>query len=808
MNDKTLVSLINRMTLEEKAALCSGMDAWQTQPIPRLGIPSLRVADGPHGVRVEDLKHQRENDGPNKKATCFPPQCALANSWDPELTRQVGAAIAAECKHHGVGVILGPGVNIKRSPLGGRNFEYYSEDPLLAGRLAAGFITGVQENGVGTSLKHFAVNNQEHLRMSINAAVDDRAFHDIYLRPFEIAVRQAQPDTVMASYNRVRGSYATENRKLLHQQLRLRFGFEGLVMSDWGAVNDRVAALAAGCDLEMPHSGPDNTRAIIRAVESGFLPLDTLDTACWNLLRLIFRRSRAGKAAPAVDWQAHHQLAADALCKSAVLLKNENDLLPLAQDGVRVAVIGELAEKPRFQGGGSSVMNPKKLTSFLAAMKLAGHPFVYAPGYKDGVNATPKMTAAAVAAAEGAKRVLLFLGLPDAYECEGYDRSHMELPAAQTQLLEAVSKANPNVVVVLCCGSPVATPWLGQARALLCLYLGGQALGLAAERLLYGKANPAGKLAESWPKALEDSPCHSWFPMGPAEVSYNESLYVGYRYYSTAGVAVQFPFGYGLSYTGYSYSQLQLSTDVLKEGDPELEITFNVKNTGARDGEEIVQLYLSRLGSKLYQPSQELAGFARVALRAGQSKTVTLRLGYNDLACYDPASGQRVVEAGGYQLQVGASSRDIRLRAELTAEGVSLAPAEIHSAAGPYGCPKNNHFPAQHFAALYGKKLSANTPPRWGHYTATTPLGQMTASPAGRRLLGLSRFVARRVIHFSQDPAAAEKSVQALTHDLPFKNLVMNTSGLIPPGAAGDLLDLCNGRHRFWRFIAGMIQRR
>jgi beta-glucosidase len=718
----------------------------------------------------------------------------------------VGEAIAEECLHYGVGVVLGPGVNIKRSPLGGRGFEYYSEDPLLAGELAAGFITGAQGRGVGTSLKHYAVNSQETCRMSVNAAVDERALFEIYLKPFEIAIKKSGPDTVMASYNRVRGKYASEHRRLLCDILRLRFGFGGVVMTDWGAVNDRIAGLTAGCDLEMPYSGPAHSEAIARAVESGFVGADVLDTACFNLLRLVFRRARAGRPVPAADWQAHHALAAEALAQSAVLLKNEKGFLPLSTAGGRVAVIGELAEKPRYQGAGSSVINPRRLVSFLSAMKAAGRPFVYAAGYSGAGPNTRQMLQAAVAAAKAAEKVLLFLGLPEACECEGYDRTHLDLPAHQLKLLDAVSAANPDVAVVLCCGSPVAVPWLEQVRALLCPHLGGQAVGEGLVRLLYGEANPAGKLAETWPLAVEDTPCYRWFPMGPAEVSYNESIYVGYRYYDTAGKRVRFPFGYGLSYTAFAYSGLSLDTGTLKEGGT-LTATLSVKNTGAVAGDEIVQCYLRFKPSAVFRPAQQLAGFARVSLAPGERKTVRVDVPYGALAWHDAASGADVVESGEYELCVGASSRDIRLRAGFAAEGAALPPA-AGAADGSYGAPKDNTFPARDFAVLYGKPLADNARPRRGAYTATTPLGLMDESPAARRLLRLARFVGRRTLHFSADPAARERAVLASTHDLPFKNFVFNTAGVVGPAAGDALLRLCNGTGSLARFLNLLLRRR
>ena len=805
MDDQKLWELISSMTLKEKAALCSGSDAWHTKGNAKRGIPVLRMADGPHGLRVVDMKHRRQNGGPSRRATCFPPAVTLACAWSEELAGQVGAALAEECLAEGVGLVLGPGVNIKRSPLGGRNFEYFSEDPLLAGELAAGFIRGVQGRGVGTSLKHYAVNSQETHRMSINVAVDDRALFDIYLKAFQIAVRRARPDTIMASYNRLNGTFATENRRLLTEILRLHFGFTGVVVSDWGAVNDRAAALAAGLDLEMPGSGGMNDWAIERAVESGFLTEQALDTACLNLLRLIFRRSRAGKAAPAYDAAAHHRLAADVLCKSAVLLKNDG-ILPLGKNTGRVAIIGELAEKPRYQGGGSSVINPTRVTSFLAAMKAAGQPFVYAPGYR-GDATNPLLLDTAVQAAKQAERVVLFLGLPDNYECESFDREHLSLPPDQLRLIDAVAAANPNVVAVLCCGGPVEAPWLGKVRALLCLHLGGQALGDAAVRLLYGQANPGGKLAESWPLALADSPAHHSFPMGPHEVRYRESIYVGYRYYDTAKKDVLFPFGYGLSYTQYRYSGLVVEDEHLAPDQP-LKLRFRVKNVGGVAGEEIAQVYLARQGSAVFQPEKELLAFRRVALAAGEEKELRFEVPYTALAFYDAASHGPVVEQGRYQLLAGPSSRELPLQAAVAVDGVTLAPAPVSAADGPYAKPVDNSFPEENFLALCGRLPLSNEPPRKGSYDHTTPLSLMRDSATGRLIAGVTRLVSRQAVIFSADKDTNKKAACKIADELPYKNLSSNSMGIISPRVADALLGVCNGQGGWGKVLGAAVAKK
>lgn len=804
-DDRDMLELIRSLSLEEKCALCSGIDFWNTCPIPEKGIPSLRMADGPHGVRIEDARNKKKHGGHSKPATCFPSQVAQACAWDPQLTRQAGQAMAEECLHYGVGLLLGPGVNIKRSVLCGRNFEYYSEDPYLSGKLAIGFIQGAQQAGVGTSLKHFASNSQEYLRMSINSAVDERALFDIYLKAFEMAVTQAHPDTVMASYNRVNGRYATENRRLLTDILRLRLGFQGAVVSDWGAVNNRPAGIAAGLDLEMPGSGGVNDYAILQAVQSGILTEDELDAACWNVLRLVFRRSRADKPAPACNWKAHHELAGKIVEKSAVLLKNDG-MLPLSQDSGRVAVIGQMAEKPRYQGGGSSAVNPKQLDTFLAAMKSAGHPFVYTPGYH-GLETSPSLVAAAVAAAKSAENTLLFLGLPDSYECEGYDRSHMQLPENQLELLRKIHACSKNLCVVLCCGSPVETPWLEDVNSLLCLHLAGQAQGKATVRLLYGQANPSGKLAESWPLQLEDTPAFHHFPMGPNYVSYNESIYVGYRYYDSAKQPVRFPFGFGLSYTRFAYSDLVLSHTHLPEGKT-LQIRCKVTNTGSCAGEEIVQFYYSQKQSVTYQAEKQLAAFARTALlQPGESQEVLVEIPWKQFAFHDTLSSTAVVEAGDYEIFAARSSRDLPLSAPLSLEGVDM-PARGESEAF-YKQISDNSFPQKAFEKIYKQSHTLdNTPPQKGLYHTSTPLGLMTDSRTGRTLLGLAHTIGKLTIHFSKDHLANRKAAYSMTRDLPFKNFVINSSGIISPKAAHGLLEMCNGRPGFGLVIRGLLQKR
>ncbi|MBR0367655.1 MAG: glycoside hydrolase family 3 C-terminal domain-containing protein [Clostridia bacterium] len=657
MNIKTPIS---QMTLEEKAGLCSGADFWHTKAVERLGIPATMVSDGPHGLRKQDDTGDHLGMNDSIKAVCFPAACATAASFDRALLTRMGEAIGDSCQHERLSVVLGPAVNIKRSPLCGRNFEYFSEDPYLTGEIAAAYIQGVQSRNVGTSIKHFAANNQEHRRMSSSSDADERTLREIYFPGFEIPVKKAKPWTVMCSYNRINGTYASENPWLLTQVLRDEWGFDGYVMSDWGAVSDRVAGVAAGLDLEMPASGGVNDRKIVEAVKSGRLDEAVLDLACERILNIVYRAVENAKPDTPWDKEAQHLLSAEIAAECMVLLKNEGDLLPLSKDDA-VAFIGEFAEKPRFQGGGSSHINCFKTTGALQAAE--GMKVTYARGY-DVKNdcATDAMIAEAVAAARAAKVAVVFAGLPDAYESEGYDRAHMRLPDCQTRLIEAVAAANPDTVVVLHNGSPVEMPWINSVKGVLEAYLGGQAVGLATVRVLYGDANPSGHLAESFPLKLSDNPSYLFYGGEPRGTEYREGVFVGYRYYDKKEMDVLFPFGHGLSYTTFEYSDLRLSADRIKDTDA-LTVTCTVKNTGARPGKAVAQLYVGDVDGDVIRPLRELKGFEKIALAPGESKDVVFTLGKRAFAYWSDAIHDWHVETGDFTVEIGASSRDLPLRA-------------------------------------------------------------------------------------------------------------------------------------------------
>ena len=675
MDIKDIRNLIAKMTLEEKAGLLSGEDFWHTKEVERLGVPRSMVSDGPHGLRKQDDQADHLGINESIKAVCFPAASATAASFDPELIEKMGEALGEACQHEKLSVLLGPAVNIKRSPLCGRNFEYFSEDPYLTGVMATALIKGVQSKNVGTSIKHFALNNQEHRRMSSSSDCDERTIREIYFPAFEMAVKEAQPWTVMCSYNRINGVYASENPWLLTDVLRKEWGFEGYVMSDWGAVSNRVAGVAAGLDLEMPASGGINDRKIVEAVKAGKLDEKQVDLCCERILNIIYRYVENAKPETPWDKEAQHRMTADVAAECMVLLKNDGDILPLKKDDA-IAFIGEFAEKPRFQGGGSSHINSFKTTGAVEAAKEHGLNVTYVQGYSvKEDDATAEQIAEAVAAAKKAKVAVVFAGLPDAYESEGYDRTHMRMPDSQNRLIEAVAEANPNTVVVLHNGSPVEMPWIGKVKGVLEAYLGGQAVGEATVRVLYGDVNPSGHLPESFPKKLEDNPSFLFFGGEPRGTEYREGIFVGYRYYDKKKMDVLFPFGYGLSYTTFEYSGLKLSADAIKDTDT-VTATVTVKNTGSRAGKAVVQLYAGDAEGfvNAVRPVRELRAFKKVALEPGESKEVSFTLGKRAFATWRSEIHDWWVETGDFTIEVGDSVANLPLKATVKVESTVQLP--------------------------------------------------------------------------------------------------------------------------------------
>ena len=639
-------TILQQMTLEDKIALCSGENFWETKKYEKYGIPSLFMCDGPHGLRKQEDVADMLGVNESRKATCFPAEVTTAGSWDPELLTEIGAAIGEEAKEQGVGLVLGPGANLKRNPLCGRNFEYFSEDPYLAGKLAAGFIRGAEAQGISTSLKHFAVNSQEKSRFTSNSVLDERTLRELYLTAFEIAVKEGKSSTVMCAYPKLNGVHCSDNKRLLTDILRTEWGFNGMVVTDWGAMNDRIEGFRAGCDLNMPGGSDYMEKEALQAVKDGTLPERCIDDSARRVLKLVLRAAETLREKAACDYEAHHALAKRAAAEGAVLLKNEGGILPL-KPHARLAVVGAMAKDPRYQGAGSSHINPTRLSQPLEFLPNAA----YAPGCDARGDTTDALLAEAKAAARQAEIAVIFTGLPDRYESEGFDRDDMKLPEGQQRMIEAVTGANPNTVVVLLCGGAVECPWADSVRGILYMGLPGQAGGEAVADLLYGCANPCGKLAESWPYTYEDVPSSEIYGK-TRDALYQEGLYVGYRYYDKAGVPVRWPFGYGLSYTDFAYSDLTVDGDT---------VSVTVKNTGSLAGAEVVQLYIGAPQNGLHCPVRELKGFQKVFLQPGESRAVAFALTDRSFAVWQ--DGWKI-PGGAYTVCIG----DLRALVERSGE--------------------------------------------------------------------------------------------------------------------------------------------
>ena len=773
--------IIARMTLEEKASLCDGLDYWHSQPVERVGIKSFSLNDGPHGIRKKgdpgDTPKGETNLLKGVPAICFPTASATACSWDTDLLYKMGEALGEECLKEKVSVLLGPGTNIKRSPLCGRNFEYFSEDGVLAGEMSAAFVNGVQSKGVGTSLKHYAANNQETRRMTVNSVVDERTLRETYLLPFEIAVKKAQPWTVMNSYNRVNGTYAAENKWLLTDVLRDNWGFEGIVITDWGAENERVPGLIAGQEIEMPTSSGIGTKLIIDAVKDGTLDEAVLDKACDKIIE-ISKRAEKVKGNYTYDSDAHHKLAREIAGQCMVLMKNDNNILPLKKDA-KIAVIGEMAHTPRYQGAGSSLINPIKLDSAYDTMKEMGINFSFAPGYTlKGKNKKElDMVNEAKNKAKNADVAVVFVGLTDDYETEGNDRSHINLPPIHNTLVEEVLKVNPNTIVVLSGGASVAMPWADKVPAILNMFLTGQAGGSAVCDIIFGDVNPSGKLSETYPLTLEDNSSYNYFPGTQVSVEYRESVYVGYKYYDTAKKEVAFPFGHGLSYTTFEYSDVKVSADKIKDTDT-VTVSFKVKNTGAVDGAEVAQVYVNDVQSTIYRPVKELRGFKKVFLKAGEEKEVSVDLDKRAFAYYNVELGDWHVESGDFKILVGASSRDIRLEASVYVESTVEAKVPDYSKSAPsyYGANIMN-VSADEFTAVYGKELPPSVRDKNAPFTLLNTIEDAKDGKWGGRIYRLLIKI------------LGEGTMMAgVATQLPIKNFISMSFGLFSPEMAKGLI--------------------
>lgn len=781
--------IISKLTLQEKINLCSGKDFWHMNGVSRLDIPSICLTDGPHGLRKKIENSSGSSLNNSVPTTCFPTAATTACSWDPSLLYEMGEALGEECLQEKVSVILGPGVNMKRSPLCGRNFEYFSEDPVLAGEVAAGLINGVQSKGVGTSLKHFAANSQEARRMKIDSVVDERALREIYLSAFEIAVKKAQPWTVMNAYNRLNGVYCADNHWLQTKVLRDEWGFKGIVVSDWGAVNDRVQGIKAGNDLEMPTSGGYNSGKLYDAVLSGKLDEADLDVAVDRLLDLIFK-SKDALCDYTYDKEAHHELARKIAGESMVLMKNDDEFLPLAKDK-KVGIIGELARAPRYQGAGSSNICPTKLDNAFDAFIEEGYTPLYAPGYdKKSDKPNYALIADAVAVAEKCDTVLLFVGLTEDYESEGYDRSHLELPASHTELIDAVCAVNPNAAVVLFGGSPVTMPWLGKVKALLNAYLGGQAGGSAIVDIISGKVNPSGKLAETYPYALSDTPSYNNFPGSAKTVEYRESVYIGYRYYDTANVDVQFPFGYGLSYTKFEYSDVKLSKKKIKDTDT-VTVSFKIKNVGSVAGAEVAQIYVADKESTIFRPAKELKAFSKVFLEPGEEKTVSLDLDKRAFAYYNVNINDWHVESGDFDILVGASSRDIRLTATLKVESTVEAEIPNYKVSAPvYYSADIMNVPDGQFAAVLGREIPQSTRDVCEPLDLNCSLEDAINSKWGKRI----NVLIDKVMGLNFNAGGSSSGMmKAMALQIPIRDFIAMSGGVFTEEMGKGLLMILNG---------------
>ena len=771
--------IIAHMTLEEKASMCDGLDYWHSQPVERVGIKSISLNDGPHGIRKKGDPKENTDVLKGLPAICFPTASATACSWDTDLIYKMGEALGDECRKEQVSVLLGPGTNIKRSPLCGRNFEYYSEDGLLAGEMSAAFINGVQSKGIGTSLKHYAANNQETRRMTVNAVVDERTLRETYLLPFEIAVKKAQPWTIMNSYNRLNGTYAAENKWLLTDVLRDDWGYEGVVITDWGAENERVPGLIAGQEIEMPTSSGIGTKLIIDAVNNGELDVAVLDAAVDKIIELTKKAEPVLGGSYTYDSDAHHNLAREIASQCMVLMKNDNNVLPLKKDS-KVALIGEMAHTPRYQGAGSSLINPIRLDNAYQTMKDMGINLTFSKGYelkKCKEKKSMDLIVEAKAAAKNADVAVVFVGLTDEYETEGADRHHLSIPPMHNVLVEEVLKVNPNTVVVLSGGAAVEMPWADKVPAILNMFLTGQAGGSAVCDILFGDVNPSGKLSETYPLALSDNSSYNYFPGTTVSVEHRESIYVGYKYYDTANKEVAFPFGFGLSYTTFEYSDLKVSADNIKDTDT-VTVSFKIKNTGDVDGAEVAQLYVSDVESTIYRPVKELKGFKKVFLKAGEEKEVEIVLDKRAFAYYNVNINDWHVESGEFKILVGASSRDIKLETVINVESTVEAEIPDYKATAPcyYGADIMN-VSADAFKAVYGKELPPSERDKNAPFTVLNTIEDSQDSKWGGRIY---RLLIKLL--------GADTMAGAVATQLPIKNFISMSFGLFSPEMAEGLI--------------------
>ena len=767
------------MKLEEKAALLSGKGEWQTWDFERLGIPSMYCSDGPNGVRRQAGAGDHLGLNPSLPATCFPTAATVANSWDPELGEEIGRALGEEARVQGVHVLLGPGLNIKRSPLCGRNFEYFSEDPYLAGKMAAGYVRGIQSRGVYACPKHFAVNSQEMRRMAMNAVVDERTLREIYLTGFEIAVKEGGAGALMTSYNQVNGTYANENTHLLRDILRGEWGYDGIVITDWGGSNDHIKGVEAGSDLEMPTPGFDSARQIVAAVKDGRLAESAVDECVDRLLEAVFTLVKEEGRPEQFDEKAHHEIARKAAAQSAVLLKNEDHILPLKK-GARVALIGDFAFDPRYQGAGSSMVNTTMLDNMA---DLIGQYDLVPAGTSKGYKRTGEEDAAlakeAVDLARTADVVLYCFGLDELSESEGVDRTHMRIPQNQISLLESLARVNKNVVGILSAGAPVEMPWHYCLKGLLHGYLYGQAGAGAMLDILTGRVNPSGRLNETYPVRYEDTPAFRYYPSEERNSEYREGLYVGYRYYDTSKVRVMYPFGFGLSYTEFTFSDLKVDGTG---------VSFTVTNTGKADGAEVAQLYVGLPGAKVYRPEKELKGFAKVFLKAGESREVRIPFDDKTFRYWNVRTGRWEIEGGAYQIMIGASCADIRLQTGVNVEGTTEEYPYFTNRMPAYYSGLIQQVDDQEFEALLGTKIPSG---KWaGELTANDAICQMYYAKSA-----IARFAYKKLTQMkkkSEDAGKPDLNILFI-YNMPFRAIAKMTGGMVSSEMVDGIVTMVNG---------------
>ena len=773
--------IISKMTLEEKCYFLSGKDFWTTRTVEHAGVPSITLSDGPHGIRKQEGAGDQLGLNGSVPATCFPTAATMANSWDPELGEELGRCLGEEAAVQNVSVLLGPGMNMKRSPLCGRNFEYFSEDPYLAGKIAAGYIRGIQSKGVSACPKHFAANNTELRRQASDSVVDERTFREIYLTAFEIAVKEAKPKSIMSAYNMINGVYANENAHLLQEILRDEWGFDGFVVSDWGSCNDYTDGVRAGANLEMPTTAGDSGNQLVKAIYDGRIAEREVDQRVDELLDVVLATRAACDAVKGsqFDVEAHHAMAMKASEQSVVLLKNEGNILPLAK-GSKVAVIGDFADTPRYQGAGSSVVNPTKLDSTMGVIGSFDLNVVgFEKGYPRVGKGDPAMVAAAAELAKQADYVLLYLGLDEISESEGLDRSHMKLPQSQVELLGAVSQANANVIVVMSAGSAVEMPWLDQCKGLVHGYLCGQAGASAVLKVILGDVNPSGKLSETYPISYEDVPSAPYFPAKERTVEYREGLYIGYRYFETANVPVLFPFGYGLSYTTFAYSDLKVT---------DKKATFTLTNTGDRDGAEVAQLYVSAQCKGVYRPVKELKGFQKVFLKAGESKQVTIELDDKAFRYFNVKTNKFEIEPGVYDILIGASVADIKLSGSVQLKGTA-APLPYKMAELPsYASGQIKNVSDEEFTKLLGHAIPD------GHWSGTLQMNDAICQLYYAKSLK-ARLVWKVLTHLLNKSIEKGKPDLNITfiYNMPFRAIGKMAGGMVSQEMCEGIVTIVNG---------------